>query len=316
MTQPSPNRSVKPSEEGFTLLAVMFLIALMTIWLAVALPQISKQIQRDREVETIHRGKQYIRAIKLYYKQFGAYPTSVDALVKPTNNIRFLRKKYTDPITGKDDWKPILVGQNKAPTMMGFFGVPIGGVCGSAPVNPFANTNNSTGAGSAPTGSPTASTSGSGMSGSSASSTGTDSTGTATTPSPFDADGNCLPAGAGLNSGSSNSTTPTNQTSSSGSQTSSDGTTFGGGPIMGFSPNSSKKSILVYKKKQHYNQWEFVYDPLAEQMLLQMSTMNTNNGLNSNGTTGAGTGPTGSPGMGGGYTPTPQQPQQPFSPTQ
>jgi hypothetical protein len=38
---------------------------------------------------------------------------------------------------------------------------------------------------------------------------------------------------------------------------------------MGFSPNSPKPSILVYKKKNHYNEWEFVYDPLAEQMLQQ-----------------------------------------------
>ena len=304
MSQPPPNRSVKPSEEGFTLLAVMFLVALITIGLAVALPQISKQIQRDREVETMHRGKQYIRGIRLYYKQFGAYPTSIDALAKPTNNIRFLRKRYTDPITGKDDWKPILVGQNKAPTAMGFFGVPIGGVCGSAPVNPFANTNNSPGSGSAPTGS-----FGSGSFGSSSS--GSSGSGAATAPSPFDAEGNCLPAGAGLNGNNSNGTnssTPTTSTTTTagnnGSQTSSDGTTFGSGPIMGFSPNSPKKSILVYKKKDHYNQWEFVYDPLAEQMQLQMSTMNPSAGLNPSGTGVGGSG--GSPAP----TPTPLPLQQ------
>jgi hypothetical protein len=26
---------------------------------------------------------------------------------------------------------------------------------------------------------------------------------------------------------------------------------------------------MVYKKKNHYNEWEFVYDPLAEQMMMQ-----------------------------------------------
>ena len=45
------------------------------------------------------------------------------------------------------------------------------------------------------------------------------------------------------------------------------GQTFGGAGIIGFSPNSPKQSILVYKKKNHYNEWEFVYDPLAEQMM-------------------------------------------------
>ena len=63
-----------------------------------------------------------------------AYPPSIDALVQ-TNNIRFLRKKYVDPMTGKDDWKPILFGQNKAPTAMGFFGQPLAGttIAGTGP---------------------------------------------------------------------------------------------------------------------------------------------------------------------------------------
>ena len=114
------------------LVAVIFLVALLTIALSIALPRISKEIQRDRELETMNRGKQYIRGIRMYYKKFGSYPASVDALVKPTNNIRFLRKKYADPTTGKEDWKPIPVGQNKAPTVMGFFGQPLGGTGGCA----------------------------------------------------------------------------------------------------------------------------------------------------------------------------------------
>jgi hypothetical protein len=36
---------------------------------------------------------------------------------------------------------------------------------------------------------------------------------------------------------------------------------------MGFSPNSPKQSIMVYKTKNHYNEWEFVYDPISEQMM-------------------------------------------------
>ena len=39
--------------------------------------------------------------------------------------------------------------------------------------------------------------------------------------------------------------------------------TFGGGGIIGFSPASPKQSILIYKKKNHYNEWEFLYSPLA-----------------------------------------------------
>ena len=65
------------------LLGVIFLLAILLITLSVALPKISREIQRDREVETMRRGKQYIRAVKMYYKKFGAYPPNVDALTKP-----------------------------------------------------------------------------------------------------------------------------------------------------------------------------------------------------------------------------------------
>jgi type II secretory pathway pseudopilin PulG len=222
-------RQTKPSEEGFVLLAVIFLVFLLTISLAVALPKVSKEIQRDREFETMERGKQYIRAVRMYYKKFGSYPPTVDALVKPTNNIRFLRKKYADPTTGKEDWKPIQYGQNKAPTAMGFFGQPLSGAGTSSSVNGL---------------------------GSSAS----DATATAD-------------ASAQQNANSSTAT---------GSTTGLTGQTYGGAGIIGFSPNSPKKSIMVYKKKNHYNEWEFVYDPAAEQLQAAgltsaASTTSTNN---------------------------------------
>ncbi len=73
----------RPSEEGYVLLAVIFLLALLTISLAIAMPKVAKEIQRDRELETMQRGKQYARAVRMYYKKFGAYPPNVDALVKP-----------------------------------------------------------------------------------------------------------------------------------------------------------------------------------------------------------------------------------------
>jgi type II secretory pathway pseudopilin PulG len=250
MTKPAPIRRpsrpapARAAEEGFILLAVILLLALFTIALAVALPNISKQLQRDREIETMHRGLQYARAVKLYYKQFGAYPPTVDALVKSTNNIRFLRKKYTDPMTGKDDWKPVLFGQNKAPTAMGFFGQPLAG---------------STIAGTGPSG-------GNGVAG--ASSTGSSS---------FfgsDSEAGSADASAGSTAGATNSSSASSGASSTGASgsTGSSGQTFGGLGIIGFSPGSPKQSILVYKKKDHYNQWEFVYDPLADQMMQSGNT--------------------------------------------
>ena len=42
------------------------------------------------------------------------------------------------------------------------------------------------------------------------------------------------------------------------------GQTFGGAGIIGFSPNSTRESILTWRKKNHFNEWEFVYDPLTD----------------------------------------------------
>ena len=60
---------------------------------------------------------------------------------------------------------------------------------------------------------------------------------------------------------------------SSSSGTGLSGQTFGGAGIIGFSPAGTKQSILVYKKKNHYNEWEFVYDPLND-----MKTQSGNTG--------------------------------------
>ena len=111
------------AEDGYLLLTVLVMIFLMLLALSVAAPKVAKEIQRDKEREAVQRGLQYRRAIQLYYKKFGAYPTDIKQLEK-TNEIRFLRKRYKDPITGQDDWRLIHMGEAKVP-LMGFFGQPL-----------------------------------------------------------------------------------------------------------------------------------------------------------------------------------------------
>lgn len=252
------------------LVAMIFMLAILILSMAVAIPRIRASIQRDREVETMERGKQYIRAVQLYYRKFGRYPPNLDALEK-TNNIRFLRKKYIDPTTGKDEWKPILFGQNKTPQAMGFFGQPLAAASGAG-IGPSG--------GNGLTGTPgTGATSPTGVglfnsnptSGSSTDSgTGaTPSSGTGTSGSGTDANGNPTTGGTPATGGSPSTTAP-GSTSSTGSTTTgttggtTSGQTFGGGGIIGFSPQSPRQSILVYKKKNHYNEWEFLYSPLMD----------------------------------------------------
>ena len=47
-----------------------------------------------------------------------------------------------------------------------------------------------------------------------------------------------------------------------GSQLSS--TVFGGGPIVGVASTSKAPSIREFNHKNHYNQWQFIYDPTMD----------------------------------------------------
>jgi len=365
------NSSSHP-ESGYILLAVLFMVALILIALAVAAPKIASDIQRDRENDLYHRGEQYKRAIKLYYKKFGRYPSSIDQL-ENTNNMRFLRKRYVDPMTGKDDWKLIHFGEAHVQPL-GLFGQPIGGagtaaggsVLGGgtaagvsvpgggiaasggmyAPTvgTPIAGSTSSSSSSSTDSG--TSTTSGTDSSGSSAS--GTSGTGLGSTPgfgssSSFGGSS----SGSSFGSSSSGSSFGGSSTGSSGFGSSnssgssafgSSGSSFGGAPIVGIASKSTKASIKEYKKQKHYNEWEFVYDPM-EDLLSSVSlfgggtsnvngTSGTSPGTTTPGTSGTGFGSSsgsgfgssggggssggfGSSGTGSGSTPTtPQQPQQ------
>lgn len=93
------------------LLAVMLTLALMLIALAVEAPRIAQQIKRDKEEELVHRGKDYATAVKRFvHKNGGRYPLSIEQL-EDTNHIRFLRKRYKDPMTGESDWKLVHLGE-------------------------------------------------------------------------------------------------------------------------------------------------------------------------------------------------------------
>src|SRR5947209_1632338 len=98
------------NQEGYILLAVMLLMTLLLITLSLELPRFSQQIKRSKEEELVHRGEQYKMAIKRFVRKNGRYPASLEQL-ETANNMRFLRKRYKDPITGKDEWKLLHVGE-------------------------------------------------------------------------------------------------------------------------------------------------------------------------------------------------------------
>ena len=92
---------------------LVFLVATSLILSAVVVPDLLTQGRRERETEMVWRGEQYERAIGLYFRKFGRYPTKVDDLTKQTNGVRFLRQAYKDPMNKEDGtWRFIYVGPN------------------------------------------------------------------------------------------------------------------------------------------------------------------------------------------------------------
>lgn len=101
----------RPSRDqgGYALLLIFAMAAALAVMLYMELPRVAFEKQRDREQVLIERGEQYKRAIQLYFRKFKNYPASLEAL-ENTNNVRFLRRRYPDPLTGKDEWRLIHVG--------------------------------------------------------------------------------------------------------------------------------------------------------------------------------------------------------------
>ena len=99
----------RQKESGFALLLVFLMAACVAIMLYLEMPRVAFEAERQRELLLIDRGNQYKRAIQVFVTDrvnnpTARYPASVDELVN-FNNHRYLRKKYLDPMTGKDEWR-------------------------------------------------------------------------------------------------------------------------------------------------------------------------------------------------------------------
>jgi type II secretory pathway pseudopilin PulG len=276
-------------EQGFMLVGLIVAIFLILLVLSIAAPKVSKELQREREVEAVHRGNQYVRAIQVYArKNGGQFPPTIEALEK-SNNQRFLRQRYVDPMTGKSDWRLIHVGEAKT-TVKGFFGKPLTGLApglGSA-----AGMASSGGIGAGATGSSSPSAFGSsGTSGYGSSSSGSSAFGSSSPGS--SAFGSSSPGTSGFGSTSSATTgsTGTGSTGTTGGATtgadtsgstpagsspgiaSQSATSFSGGgaPFVGVGIPKEGTSIVVLNEQTSYNTWEFIYDPRIEQLKAQVS---------------------------------------------
>jgi type II secretory pathway pseudopilin PulG len=223
-------KSVRPRsrQSGYVLLALMLTMTLILVALAVEAPRIGQQIKREKEEELVHRGKDYATAVKRFvHKNGGRYPVSVEQL-ENTNHIRFLRKKYVDPMTGDSDWKIVHVGEAeiKIPA-------PNPGLSGGGGQNP-------------------------GLSGGT-SGPNTNQQGATTPPTGFAQTQN-PPTGQQQNQNGGTGQLGSLTTTGIGN-----GQTVGGGQIMGVASVSKKQGIKEFNDKDHYDEWYFVYDLRLEQ---------------------------------------------------
>ena len=93
-------------ERGFALLVIFLIAAAVAFTMYQELPRVAFESARNKEQLLMDRGNQYKRAIQVFYAVNKRYPAEIKDL-ENTGEKRFLRHRYIDPMTGKDEWRLI-----------------------------------------------------------------------------------------------------------------------------------------------------------------------------------------------------------------
>jgi hypothetical protein len=244
--RPASIRRRNRAERGYALLFAVFLAAILLVSAMAASLSVVTDGKRQKEKEMIWRGKQYVRAIKLFYRKNGRFPADLDDLSKPKiGSIRFLRQTYKDPMNKADGtWRFIYVG-------------PSGQLIGSLKPHPLLQLPTP----ATPPASAGASATTSGF-GSATPSPGTPpALGTAPgTPSaPGTAPGSAAGTPGDASSGQSGQSNQPGQPDLPPGNV--DSPTVFGGKIIGVGSKIDRRSIIVYDKAKNYRLFEFIWDP-------------------------------------------------------
>lgn len=286
------------NERGYVLLVLLLAVALLSIGFMAAVRKLDFQVKRDREEEMIHRGVQYSRAIKRFYKKFGRYPTRVEEL-ESTNNLRFLRKRYKDPMnrdrrTGKElDFKFLHLQDVQMS-----FNSPQAGVVSVQDIA------------AQQAGAPGALNGGPGFGGNGPSSNAQNQP----TQAAGEQSDNSGPDQQASDQQGESGTPPPPQPLSQQAGANGSPQVFGGGAIVGVASANKDKTIREFNKKNHYNQWQFIYDPSTDRGGLLMTPnqpplQNTAQNQQQNGQNGANQNQEFGSSPGNGMNQMPQQPQ-------
>ena len=105
---------------GFAYMSLLVLVALSSLMLTVAMPDIYHTAKREREAQLLFVGREYQKAIQHFYENrltpIKQYPNSLDQLLEDNRTPKpqhFLRKLYLDPITMSSDWGIVLNEQDQ-----------------------------------------------------------------------------------------------------------------------------------------------------------------------------------------------------------
>jgi hypothetical protein len=271
-------------DAGFSLTALIFFATAASIAIAAIVPAYQMQAKREVELELIFRGGEYTRAIQKYHAKFGVWPTSIDQLVS-TNNLRFIRRAYKDPVTGKD-FRLILLNPDGSLTGSKLFTQNVNNnqsMFGNGP-QPFGqgqnnpqqpnNNNNNRPNGGLQNNTPGLNNNSFGNSPgqtqngpqNNISSLNNAFGGQQNQPGQPNAAGGAgaVRVGGGVNpqpgsQGQSNGLSFTAATNINGGRnTTPGGTQVAGSGIIGVASDDDKDSIIVYNNRQKYNEWEFI----------------------------------------------------------
>ncbi len=244
----------RTGSEGMVLIIVMMVAVLLLIAMTAVLPSVYQEGQREREEELIFRGTQYGKAVALFHKQFGRYPTGTKELLQ-TNGIRFLRQEYRDPMDPKGKWRFIHV--NAAGVLLDSINQPLN-QNNSNPAGIGSNNSANPGQGGSSFGSSSFGSSSFGGSSSGSSSFGSSSFGSSSMGSSSMGNSSSMGGQGGFgNSGVGSSM-------GGGAQLGSTSSMFGGSNdiqgafIAGVAATSHHASIRIWQKHQHYDEWEFL----------------------------------------------------------
>jgi len=316
------------SQSGFAYFLALFLMVAMIAASMAVLMDMRTQGRRQREQEMMWRGKQFVQAIKHYYRRTGRYPQNLDELQKGVANIHFLRPEaLVDPMNkdGDGKWRFVymnpagqILGSTRYATMQQMAILDLNG--GKPPRPPDSDSSDQS------------SDQNSGQSGSSSNNNCPQQPGAASlNPNQFSAQpiGSAPNAGFGptsfvsqvqaMSAGQPASQTGGPSFSLGQNQAGTAGNTCGvpgalgmapealkalmdlkptgpvdspviGGFLVGVGSTVDRTSVKVYKGGKKYNEWEFIWNPLEEQALALQQGINQAGALGGLGSLGQGIG--------------------------